>query len=196
ETYGSADTLIARSNPFLHISNFSKSPVIITQGQSIGLCHDPDVWLDKARDLNPETQRDSFAYARLLQNLMESNELRQSGSALTRSFTEVTSKAQRNATSDDEPTASEPLEGGPKTSEVSIEAVKSTHLLTEVSISPDLTLDQRKRLEDVISRNSVAFGLDGRLGHHDGKVDISLKAGSQPVSLPPFPASPANRQVI
>ncbi len=40
------------------------------------------------------------------------------------------------------------------------------------------------------------FGLDGRLGTHDARVEIKLKAEAQPVSLPPFPVSPANREVM
>ncbi|KZT31707.1 hypothetical protein SISSUDRAFT_973101, partial [Sistotremastrum suecicum HHB10207 ss-3] len=45
-------------------------------------------------------------------------------------------------------------------------------------------------------KNSSAFGLDGRLGEHDTLVDILLKPDAKPVSLPPFPISPASREVM
>ena len=42
----------------------------------------------------------------------------------------------------------------------------------------------------------MAFSLNGRLGHYNTKAVIPLKDGTQPVSLPPFPASVANREVM
>jgi hypothetical protein len=66
----------------------------------------------------------------------------------------------------------------------------------EVNISKDLTTDQRKKLEEVILKNQHAFGLDGRLGNFKEHIDIPTKPGTVPVSLPPFPASPAKREVI
>lgn len=40
------------------------------------------------------------------------------------------------------------------------------------------------------------FGLDGRLGNFKEHIDIPLKPGAVPVSLPPFPVSPAKQEVI
>jgi hypothetical protein len=68
--------------------------------------------------------------------------------------------------------------------------------LKAVDISPDITTEQRKLLEDVIVRNKAAFGIDGRLGNYEIQVEIPMKPGAEPVSLPPFPVSPANREVI
>ncbi|KAI5886077.1 uncharacterized protein SCHCODRAFT_01049283, partial [Schizophyllum commune H4-8] len=45
-------------------------------------------------------------------------------------------------------------------------------------------------------KHKLAFGVDGRLGNYPAQVEIRLKPGTQPVSLPPFPASPAKREVI
>jgi hypothetical protein len=115
---------------------------------------------------------------------------------VARSITEISSKAQRNATEADDPLAEEPIEGGPKTSEVPEESIPGSQLLTEVDISPDLTIEQRQELEAMILRNQMAFGTDGRLGNYEVKVEIPMKPGSEPVSLPPFPVSPANREVI
>ena len=69
-------------------------------------------------------------------------------------------------------------------------------MLTEVHISPDLTDHQQQQIRAVVLNNAQAFGLDGRLGDHPSLVEINLKPGTQPVSLPPYSASPANREVI
>jgi hypothetical protein len=62
------------------------------------------------------------------------------------------------------------LEGGPKTAEVPQDFIPGDRLLQEVDISPDITLEQRKRLEEVILRNKAAFGIDGRLGNYEVKL--------------------------
>lgn len=56
--------------------------------------------------------------------------------------------------------------------------------------------EQSQKVQEVILKNQQAFGLDGRLGMHDTCIEIHLKPNSQPVSLPPFPVSPANREVM
>jgi hypothetical protein len=35
-----------------------------------------------------------------------------------------------------------------------------------------------------------------RLGHYPAKVSIRLKPDTEPISLPPFPQSPAKREVM
>ncbi len=59
-----------------------------------------------------------------------------------------------------------------------------------------MTNKQSQKVQEVILKNQQAFSLDGRLGTHDTHVKICLKPNSQPVSLPPFPVSPANREVM
>ncbi|KIY47937.1 hypothetical protein FISHEDRAFT_10773, partial [Fistulina hepatica ATCC 64428] len=92
--------------------------------------------------------------------------------------------------------ASAPVEGGPKTAFEAEDTVTSAQLLQEVDICTDLSVEQRQKLTDVIMTNANAFGLDKRLGDYEGLVDIPLKPGTKPISLPPFAASPANRKVI
>ncbi|KDR65782.1 hypothetical protein GALMADRAFT_31899, partial [Galerina marginata CBS 339.88] len=41
-----------------------------------------------------------------------------------------------------------------------------------------------------------AFGFDGRLGHHPGKVGIRTKEGQKPIALPMYGTSPAKRKII
>ncbi|KAJ3898344.1 hypothetical protein F5879DRAFT_812740, partial [Lentinula edodes] len=115
---------------------------------------------------------------------------------MVHSEAQISSKAQRNATEEDDPLAEEPLEGGPKTAEVSFDDTVSEQLLSEIHISPDLTDSQRKAIEQVVHANSNTFGLDGHLGNHPAQVEIQMKPDAKPISLPPYSASPANHEVI
>ncbi|KZP33334.1 hypothetical protein FIBSPDRAFT_716128, partial [Athelia psychrophila] len=92
--------------------------------------------------------------------------------------------------------AEPPVEGGPKMAEVPEEDIASSEVLKELDINPELPPEKRKQLEEVILRNQIAFGLDGRLGHLDARVQIPMKPGAKEVSLPPFPTSPAKREVM
>src|SRR5215471_17668308 len=113
------------------------------------------------------------------------------------SITEISSKAQRNNEEPDDPLAEEPIEGGPKQSEVPEDTNIKKQLLEEIDVSPDLTPAQKNEIQRVLLNNEVSFGINGRLGQYDGsKVEISLKPGTNPISLPPFPASPANREIM
>ncbi|KDQ23948.1 hypothetical protein PLEOSDRAFT_1016994, partial [Pleurotus ostreatus PC15] len=48
----------------------------------------------------------------------------------------------------------------------------------------------------VLRKNSLAFGLAGRLGHVDTKATIPLSQDAKPISLPVYGASPAKKEVI
>ena len=185
EIYGSPDTLLDTAAPFLHVSNFSSTPVVVPEGQLLGRTYNPKSWLDRHHQV-PESQ--VTKQVNLIHSLVQVNTVR--------SRTEITSKAQRNAAGLAEDPGEEPIEGGPKTAEVAVDEVSSAQLLSEVHISPDLTEAQRREVEHVVRSNQAAFGLDGRLGNHPGLVDIPLRSDAQPISLPPYTASPANREVI
>ncbi|KIJ30038.1 hypothetical protein M422DRAFT_146989, partial [Sphaerobolus stellatus SS14] len=90
----------------------------------------------------------------------------------------------------------EEAQGGPKTQELPPEFVSSTRLSTEVNINPDLSKEQQIRIQNVLKQRQAAFGLDGPLGNYEAEVEIKLKPGSQPISLPPYNVSPANRKII
>ena len=182
EIYGIPDTLVDKEQPSLHVTNFSSVPIVVPQGQVLSRSHNPDTWLDKSI-CNPNAVKS----VNLIRSLVKSQTVR--------STAEITSKAQRNATGEGEE-GEESIEGGPKTAEVPPEDVASSKLLTEVHISPDLTELQQQQIRAVVLSNAQAFGLDGRLGDHPSLVEINLKPGTQPVSLPPYSASPANREVI
>ena len=88
------------------------------------------------------------------------------------------------------------MEGGPKTCEVSEEIISSNRLIKELDINPEVPPVKRQQLEQVIQANQLSFSLDNRLGHLDTKVQIPLVPGTKPISLPPFPSSPAKREII
>lgn len=92
----------------------------------------------------------------------------------------------------DDPLAENPVEGGPKTSLSPEDDIEASKLLEAVDISPDLSGDQRDRISALISKHASAFGLDGKLGNYLGKVEVEMKEGTTPISLPPFHASPEN----
>ncbi|THU89465.1 hypothetical protein K435DRAFT_821395 [Dendrothele bispora CBS 962.96] len=187
DVYGAADTLISKARLMLHVANFSKRPIVVNVGGVLGKCHNPDSWLDKSHQLSSSQRDQAFKHVQLVRTLLETERAGSCQSNVITSEASITLKAHRNATGTNDPSATDPIEGGPKTSEVHIEDVPTERLLTDVSISTDLTASQRARLEKILLDNSAAFGLDGRLGTFDAKVDIPLKPGSQPVSLPPFP---------
>ncbi|KAF9025821.1 hypothetical protein BDZ89DRAFT_953538, partial [Hymenopellis radicata] len=207
QIYGSPDVLISREFLSIPISNFSNMPITISIGEVVGHAHNPRNWLDRPGHSAVETRKRE-AYAQFLKNIVEergramktdtatSDQTRIAGSAAITSSSEITSKAHRNATSPDDPAAEDPVEGGPKTAEVPPDPVARSDFLGSVGISPTLTSEQRQALENVLLENQSAFGLDGRLGNHDTQVEITLKPNATPVSLPPFPASPLNREVM
>nr|GAT59874.1 TY3B-TY3B protein [Mycena chlorophos] len=215
DLYGAADSLISRENPVLHVANFSDKPVVIGRGQVLGRSRSPRAWLDRWEKYSAEQQQGIYTHANLLRSMVEerlqederrkqaempiTSESDSSHGAITsafRSTTTISSKAHRNASEPDDPLAQEPLEGGPKTAEPPADTVPTERLLKEVDFSPHITVEQRKQLEEVVLKHSQAFGLDGRLGNYPIEVDIPMKPGAEPVSLPPFPVSPVNREVI
>ena len=74
--------------------------------------------------------------------------------------------------------------------------VDSKRLIEALDINPELPAVERDRIQEVIVKNHRAFGLDKRLGHLDHTNHIPLKPRAKEISLPPFQASPANREVI
>ncbi|KEP45716.1 putative Transposon Tf2-1 polyprotein [Rhizoctonia solani 123E] len=77
-----------------------------------------------------------------------------------------------------------------------LEVIPARRLTKEVHFSEQLTAEQRNKLEEIVRKNELAFGLDGRLGTHDPQVEINLRPNTQEISLTPYSASPAKREVI
>ena len=88
------------------------------------------------------------------------------------------------------------MEGGPKVAELSEDLVYSKRLIEALNINPGLPAFKRDRIQEVIVEKHWALGLDNCLGHLDHAIYIPLKPGVKENFLPPFHASPANREVI
>ena len=89
-----------------------------------------------------------------------------------------------------------PVEGGPKVAKLSEDLVDSKRLIEALDINSELPAVERDRIQEVFVKNHQAFSLDDCLGHLDHTIHIPLKPGVKEISLPPFHASPANREVI
>ncbi|KAG8727330.1 hypothetical protein FRC10_006225 [Ceratobasidium sp. 414] len=155
----------------VQIANFSKEMVHLPKGHVIGCMTDPKEDLNKSSEINESLLKAGQAKINLINSLMKKDE--------------------DPPLSDKEIELSEPVEGGPKTSEVpDYEPVPSERLISELDISDELSTDQQKRIEEVVAKNSKAFGLDGRLGTYPARVEINLRPGTKEISLAPYSASP------
>lgn len=123
--------------------------------------------------MSQEVKSQTLAHASFIQHLVAER------ACTVRSESSITSKAQHNSSGTDDPLAEEPIEGGPKTSEVSVDEVPSSKLLNEIHISPDLSPDQQHAVKQVVLSNSTVFGLDGRLGNYEGQIDMPMKPDAQ-----------------
>ncbi|KAF9471033.1 hypothetical protein BDN70DRAFT_765155, partial [Pholiota conissans] len=65
-----------------------------------------------------------------------------------------------------------------------------------VNLGPDIPQEVLPRLISVLRKNSSAFGVDGHLGQVSAHVEVPLKPGTHPISVPMYGASPAKREVI
>ena len=139
--------------------------------------HDPERYLAKAKDLTSDEIAQFEAHAQFIKTI-----------AIKKAGVKPTPK-------DEE--LSRLVEGGPKTAELpDPDIIPSEQLLDEINFSDQLTSEQCKCLENVILKHELAFGLEGRLGNHDAKVQIKLKPSTKEISLAPYSALPAKKEVI
>src|SRR5260221_2620639 len=87
---------------------------------------------------------------------------------------------------------------GPKTAEIpDFALIPKEDLIKALDINPRLDSQQKKKVQDVLIRNHLAFSLDGRIGKYEEiQYEIRLTPDATPVSLPPYHASPEKRQAI
>ncbi|KAF8918591.1 hypothetical protein CPB85DRAFT_1180022, partial [Mucidula mucida] len=163
--WGSPDSLIQRDNPFLHVSNFSDQRVVISAGEVLAKSFNPRNWLNR-RPRNEETRRQQERHALFLRQVIEQKRVTEIGprsetrSHVIQSTSDVTSKAQRNATEPNDPASVGPIKGGPKTADTPPEPTPSNDFSTAVNLSPNLSVDQRASLLQILDRNCLAFGLE------------------------------------
>ena len=176
DLYGAPDSLVSSENPFLAVANFSRKTITIPVGWTLAIKRDPTKWLKHKERSSPVSLERFQKQACLIQSL-------------------VKSLGKTEAVSEDTLGPSEPLEGGPKTAEPAPPPKKNVSL-SEIDISPHLSPEQAEDLRKVVKDNERAFGLGMRLGQYPAKVEIRLKPNTEPISLPPFPQSPAKREVM
>jgi hypothetical protein len=185
ELYAVPESLISRESPFLWISNFSSLPITISRGQIIGRLQDPRSIYSTAAQLSSNQRFQLSSYASLIQNF-ESHY----------SIAERSIEIDENRQKEQGLAQNQPIEGGPKTTETPESSTPANALLKEVDISSNLTEDQLAKMSRVLLKNSEAFALDGRLGSYNEEVEIPVLEHTKPISIPPYPMSPANREII
>ncbi len=177
DLHGITDCLISPESKSVQIANFSQEFVHLPKGHIVGYMTDPEDDLDKASAIDENLLKAGQAKINLINSLMKKNE----DPPLTEEEIEL----------------SKPVEGGPKTSEVpDYEPIPSERLISELDISDELSKEEQKRIKDIVSKNSQAFGLDGRLGTYPARVEINLRPGTKEISMAPYTASPEKRAVI
>jgi hypothetical protein len=176
DCYGSPDSIISSKDPFLAVANFSKKSISVPAGQILAIKRNPSSWLNTKANTKSNVQETLQKQACFIQSL-------------------VKSLGKQEPDSKDLLGKSEPVEGGPKTAEPAPSPKKNSSL-SEIDISPNLSPKQVEEMKEVIQNNEKAFGLGMRLGQFPAKVAIRMKPDSEPISLPPFPQSPAKREVM
>jgi len=122
--------LISKEDSSLKISNFSKFPVRIHEGQVLGYTHNPMKWFDSARNLTLKELDTASSHALMVKSI---------GDILSRKpeaplvNTEGISE----------------LEGGPKIAETPPVDTPRVNLLEAVDISKGLTTDQTEKITEV-----------------------------------------------
>ena len=66
DVYVLPDSLILKTNPCLHVANFSASAITVQIGQVLGKGHNPNSWLDRMGKYSPENQQKIHAHARVI----------------------------------------------------------------------------------------------------------------------------------
>lgn len=185
EIYRVAESIIHSSYPEVFISNFSSTPITISLGQVIGLSKDPNNYLDKEKDYSDDEIGKLKKHAKLITTLNESESLL--------SHARVESIEQIGLKPNDLGKGDISIEGGPKTSET---PPNEDEELLDIDICKDLSKEQQTQLHDLLFSQKEAFGTNGRLGNFSGEVEVPLKEGTKPISIPPFIASPEKREII
>ena len=169
----------------------------------LGSVRNPSSWLDKESQLSGSQKQDAESRTHVIKKLIQSQPLASDLSAwdnplvnMGKSQVQEISDPSRLRYSNEDPLAQPPVEGGPKTAEVPEDVIPESRLLEELDISTNLSPDQRKKIQHILIKHKEVFGLDGRLGNYAEEVRIPLISDTKPISIPPFHASPANREVI
>ena len=69
DVYAPPDSLILKTNPHLHVANFSASAITVQIGQVLRKGHDLNSWLDRIGKYSPENQQKIHAHTQVIQTL-------------------------------------------------------------------------------------------------------------------------------
>lgn len=209
DVYGPADSIVSKETPGLHVANFSKLPITISSGQALARAHHLESWLDKPERYSVEDKERLRNFASLINKLEDAtsnkdcttrtrkNEGTEGASVKAiKSETDLNFNPKLGLGVPEDPLAEPPLTGGPKTAETPEEFVDKETILDELDVSPNLSEPRRDKMRQVLLKNKEVFGSNGRLGNIEARVTIPLQPGATPVSLPPYPMSPANREAM
>ncbi|QRV94989.1 Retrovirus-related Pol polyprotein from transposon [Ceratobasidium sp. AG-Ba] len=176
DLYGLSNCIINANNPKLQIANFGNTPIRIQAGQIIGYMH-PISALNREGELSVEQKKQGEAIVQLVNTLEQLDPIKEEPI---------------------DPEYSKSPEGGPKIwDNPGPDIIPSADAFKEIEFGPNLTKDERKRLQQIIKKNITAFSFDGRLGNYPAKIRVRLKdENTRPVSLAPYPVSPEKKQVI
>jgi hypothetical protein len=159
---------------YVKVANTSNKRVRICAGEIIGKLLDAQEHLSREDDLDIKQKR-----------------------ALDLKVQAVTALLKQNSKLPEKELEETEFFRGPKTAQPGPDKIYPSKDLWEIiDVDPALPEEQRNTLYDVVGRNQQAFGFDGRLGHLRTKVHIELQPGTKPISMPPYQASPAKREII
>ena len=180
------------------IANTTKRRIIVRSGELLGHLYKASQTLKAAADLS-EHEVEAFSkrasyLATLIPKLDSlSDEVINEPSSSNPEYATTTSRELEEV----EPTDTEHLGWGPKTTDPGPDKVYPSKQLREViDVDSQLEPKQRDALYQIVERNQAAFGFDGRLGHLKSEVHIELAPGTKPISMPPYYASPAKCEAI
>ncbi|KAG6912359.1 hypothetical protein DXG01_015204, partial [Tephrocybe rancida] len=162
-------TLVNSITPYLPIANASKRPWYVRKGDIVGYLKDPAAYADKPK--SDEEWAKYTASAEAIKSVIE-------GSLKARDLADATATVPTDDKLDDDDN------WGPKTTALPDDEPLKGDVADLVNLGPDIPEDVKPKLIEVLRKNRRAFGLDGRLGQVDAKVDVPLKPGAQPVSVP------------
>lgn len=177
-------TFIKSSAPMLPIANPSTCPWYIRAGDVVSKLHDYFTYVDSPKMAEEEKYAASTeALARVIDETLRA----QDPDALP----------SQPVASDDKLDKDE--NWGPKTAALAGEFEDGSaegDVAKLVNLGLDVPDDIRLRIDNLLHRNSAAFGVGGHLCHVKEKAPIPLKPDTQPISMPMYSASPAKRDVI
>ena len=161
-------TLIDANHAFIAVSNPTDRPVGIQRGEALSQLHDPATYFSRGDEAMQ-------AHAGAVRALVQER---------------IAQDRQSNPDVGEE-------QWGPKAAKLpDLTTYPATQMDELLNIGPEWPQEEQVRLLDMLHSRQLAFAFDGRLGHNETAIEIKTAAGSRPISLPMYAASPAKREVI